>query len=364
MTQDSTGLKLDEFDYELPEELIAQEPMPERDQSRLLIYNRKDDSLDHRSFSELSELLSPTDVLVINDSKVIPARLRGHKDHSDGAVEILLIHEVSKNCWWVMLKPGRRVRPGTTVRLHTSDDEATEIQFKVLEKNDEGHCLVTFEGTDNILNELDELGEIPLPPYIEAACHRDYDDKNRYQTVYAEQQGSVAAPTAGLHFSPQLLASLESKGIEIVRVTLHVGLGTFAPVKAEKIVDHQMHHEHFEISESAARTLNQSKDQGRRIISVGTTSVRVLETAAANNNGHIKAQKGRTNIFIYPPYEFRFIDSLITNFHLPKSSLLMLISAMASPGQLNGIESIREVYRKAIEERYRFFSYGDAMLIQ
>ena len=364
MTQDSTGLKLDEFDYELPEELIAQEPMPERDQSRLLIYNRNDDSIDHRSFSELANVLSPTDVLVINDSKVIPARLRGRKNHSDGAVEILLIHEVSENCWWVMLKPGRRVRPGTIVRLHTTNNETTEIQFKVVEKNDEGHCLVTFEGTDNILNELDELGEIPLPPYIEAACHRDYDDKHRYQTVYAAQQGSVAAPTAGLHFSPQLLASLESKGIEIVRVTLHVGLGTFAPVKAEKIVDHQMHHEHFEISESAATALNQCKDQGRRIIAVGTTSVRVLETAAANNTGQIKAQKGRTNIFIYPPYEFRFIDSLITNFHLPKSSLLMLISAMAAPGQLNGIESIREVYSNAIEQRYRFFSYGDAMLIQ
>ena len=364
MRQDSKELQLEEFDYHLPEELIAQEPMPERDQSRLLIFDRDSGNMDHRSFSDLSDRLSPNDVLVINDSKVIPARLRGRKDSSDGAVEILLIHEVSLNHWWVMLKPGRRVHPGTTVRLHTPTQEATGICFRVIEKNEEGHCLIAFEGTDNILNNLDELGEIPLPPYIEAACNREYDDKNRYQTIYAAQQGSVAAPTAGLHFSPQLLTSLEVKGIQIVRVTLHVGLGTFAPVKAESIADHEMHHEHFEISEQAATTLNQCKEQGRRIIAVGTTSVRVLETAAANGKGRIEPQKGRTNIFIYPPHEFRFIDSLITNFHLPKSSLLMLISAMAAPGQLNGIEKIREIYRIAIEERYRFFSYGDAMLIQ
>lgn len=361
---DENQLKLDEFDYELPPELIAQEPTAERDQSRLLVYRRTPSKIAHHAFSDLPTLLSPNDVLVINDSKVIPARLRGKKTSSGGNVEILLIHEVGLNDWWVMLKPGKRAHPGTRVALQTPAGKSAPIEFQIEEKNDEGHCRIRFEGTPNILNELDELGEIPLPPYIEAANRRDYNDKERYQTIYANQRGSVAAPTAGLHFSPRLFQELETKGIPVVRVTLHVGIGTFAPVKASRIADHEMHHEYFQISDIAAKQLSDYKAQGRRIIAVGTTSVRVLESATQAGTQEIKAQRDRTNIFIYPPHEFQFVDALITNFHLPKSSLLMLISAMACPGGTSGIKYIRSVYAEAIEQRYRFFSYGDAMLIE
>ncbi len=358
------GLRLDAFDYELPPELIAQEPTAERDQSRLLSYRRRNQRIAHHAFTDLPDLLTPKDVLVINDSKVIPARLRGKKPASGGNVEILLINEQARNQWWVMLKPGKRAHPGTRVQLQKPDGTPAPIEFEIEAKNSEGHCLVRFEGTPNILDELDELGEIPLPPYIEAANTRDYNDKERYQTIYANQRGSVAAPTAGLHFSPRLFEALEAKGIPIVRVTLHVGIGTFAPVKASRIAEHQMHHEYFQISESAARQLSEFKAQGRRIIAVGTTSVRVLESAAQAGSTEILPQRDRTNIFIYPPHNFHFVDGLITNFHLPKSSLLMLISAMACPGQVTGIDHIRSVYEEAIRERYRFFSYGDAMFIE
>ena len=363
MREEIRELNLDEFDYELPEELIAQEPTQERDQSRLLHYSRASDAITHKSFTDLPKLLGPSDVLVINDSRVIPARLRGRKEKSGGAVEVLLTQESAQNHWWVMLKPGKRVTPGSIVRLYDHSDEPSEIQFEVLEKNDDGHCHVRFDGTSDILGQLDALGEIPLPPYIAPARDRDYNDKERYQTIYANQQGSVAAPTAGLHFTPELLKSIENQGTEIIRVTLHVGIGTFAPVKVSTISDHQMHFEHYEISEQAATRLNSAKSEGKRVIAVGTTSVRVLESAASRENGTIQAQSSRTNIFIYPPYSFKFVDSLITNFHLPKSSLLMLVSAMAAPNAFSGIETIKTLYAEAISNRYRFFSYGDAMLI-
>ncbi|MCS1407010.1 MAG: S-adenosylmethionine:tRNA ribosyltransferase-isomerase [Verrucomicrobia subdivision 3 bacterium] len=357
-------LDLSQFDYALPEHLIAQKPTDVRDESRLLILDRAEKAIEHRSFADLATLLKPSDVLVVNDSKVIPARLRGKKCSSEGAVEILLLEAVAQNLWWVMLKPGKRVSPGTTVQIIGPDNSAAPIQFEVKEKNPEGHYLVSFNGIENILDALDTFGEVPLPPYIEPAKNRSFDDINRYQTIYARHQGSVAAPTAGLHFSEGLLQHLEQSGISIVKVILHVGLGTFTPVKTNPISEHQMHKESFELSREAAKSLAAAKAQGRRIIAVGTTTVRVLETVTTTSNGIIQPQRGKTNIFIYPPYEFKIVDALITNFHLPKSSLLMLVSAFASPKQMNGIEMIHQTYAAAIKENYRFFSYGDAMFIQ
>lgn len=364
MVAKADPLPLSEFDYELPSELIAQCPTENRDGSRLLVMNRSNGALEHRQFTDLVSMLTHQDVLVVNNTKVIPARLRGRKLGTTGAIEILLIEECETNSWWVMLKPGKRVRAGTQVELLTSENEPSGIQFEVLEKNEEGHCKLLFQGTDNILENLEDLGEVPLPPYIEPANQRDYDDQNRYQTVYATHQGSVAAPTAGLHFSPDLLSQLSDRGVEIIKVTLHVGLGTFAPVKADHIEDHTMHSERYEISPTAAERLTKLKAEGRRIIAVGTTSVRVLESAVDAADQSIAPTNSRTNIFIYPPYSFRFVDALITNFHLPKSTLLMLISAMAAPGSQAGIQRIRKTYSEAIAHRYRFFSYGDAMFIQ
>ncbi len=363
MNTSDPGIALDEFDYHLPEERIAQKPTDRRDQSRLLRWQRESDTLSHHRFSDLRELLGPTDTLVINDSRVIPARLRGRKTGSSGSIEILLLRSLSPSEWWVMLKPGKRVREGTTVQLDDTHERPSPIGFVVREKNEEGHCRIEFTGTNAILDELDGLGEIPLPPYIEPAKTRDYDDKTRYQTVYARSHGSVAAPTAGLHFTEALLSDLQAKGVTVVRVTLHVGLGTFAPVKATQIADHTMHHEFYELSPEAATTLNQQKAQGHRIIAVGTTAVRVLESAA-NAEGQLVPQTTSTDIFIYPPYQFRFVDALITNFHLPKSTLLMLISAFAEPGSLGGIKRMRRCYDTAIAEKYRFYSYGDAMFLE
>lgn len=363
MTAHTEELRTDDFDYDLPTDLIAQEPASSREQSRLLRFRRDSGTISHHAFSDLPALLRPTDVLVLNDSKVIPARMRGKKVPSGGAIEILLIEECAPNRWWVMLKPGKRAHPGSRVQLVATDGSPTSIAFEVLQKNAEGHCQVLFEGTENVLDELDRIGEVPLPPYIEPARDRTFDDQGRYQTVYAHQKGSVAAPTAGLHFTPNLLDQVQEKGIAIVKVTLHVGLGTFAPIKAETIDAHQMHRERFEISAAAAEALNQFRSEGRRIVAVGTTSVRVLESATDENN-QTRPQRARTNIFIYPPYRFRMVDALITNFHLPKSTLLMLVSALAAPEQVEGIEAIRRVYRTAIEQRYRFFSYGDATLIE
>ncbi len=357
-------LELKEFDYALPDRLIARKPVAVRDQSRLLILNREKKSLSHRRFSELETLLRPDDVLVLNDSKVIPARLRGKKSEGWGAVEILLLEEKAQNLWWGMLKPGKRMPAGSTATIFAQNGLNSPIQMEVREKHPNGRCLIRFSGTENILEDLNAYGEVPLPPYIGAANRCSFDDANRYQTVYAQHPGSAAAPTAGLHFSETLLKNLQKKGISSIPVTLHVGLGTFAPVKANRIADHSMHEETFELSAASASALTKAKTQGQRIIAVGTTSVRVLETVAAANQGNLRPQQGRTNLFLYPPCEFRFVDALITNFHLPKSSLLMLVSAFASPKQLSGIELIRQAYTQAIRQNYRFFSYGDAMLIQ
>ncbi len=357
-------LKLKEFDYALPNHLIAREPVAVRDQSRLLILDREKKSLRHRRFSELETLLRPDDVLVLNDSKVIPARLRGKKSEGRKAIEILLLEEKAQNLWWGMLKPGKQMPAGSTATISAPNGLESPIRMEVQEKHPNGRCLIRFRGTENILEDLNAYGEAPLPPYIGAANRRSYDDANRYQTVYAQHQGSVAAPTAGLHFSETLLKNLQKKGISLIPVTLHVGFGTFAPVKANRIADHLMHEETFELSAVSASTLTKAKAQGRRIVAVGTTSVRVLETVAAANQGNLRSQQGRTNLFLYPPCEFRFVDALITNFHLPKSSLLMLVSAFAAPKQLSGIELIRQAYTQAIHQNYRFFSYGDAMLIQ
>jgi S-adenosylmethionine:tRNA ribosyltransferase-isomerase len=352
-----------DFDFTLPAELIAQTPTAARDGSRLMVIHRADHRLAHRSFREVASLLRAGDVLVLNNSRVLKARLRGLKPTTGGEVELLLVEETAPNEWWTLLRPGKRVRPGTEIHLCTNTGAPSNIRAVILAKNPEGHCQVRFTGTPQILNDLDTLGEIPLPPYIERAAGAA-DDK-RYQTVFAQADGSVAAPTAGLHFTPQLLDQIRALGVKVHFVTLHVGLGTFAPVKAEKIADHPMHEERFELPAATADAINAAKREGRRVIAVGTTTVRVLESAAQLPDcaTQLAAVQGRTRIFIYPPYRFRIIDGLLTNFHLPQSTLLMLVSAFAAPGELRGRELILRAYAEAVRERYRFFSYGDAMLI-
>ena len=352
-----------EFDFSLPPELIAQSPADARDGSRLLVLDRRTGLVEHRRFRDVLGLFSVGDVLVLNNSRVLRARLRGHKPSSGGQIELLLVEEVGLNEWWTLLRPGKRVRAGTEIQLFTSTGGRSALRAVVREKNAEGHCRVSFTGTPNILDELEAHGEIPLPPYIERAAGND--DDTRYQTVFAQPVGSVAAPTAGLHFTPQLLDELRARGVQIHFVTLHVGLGTFAPVKAENLADHVMHEERFELPADAAEAINAAKREGRRVIAVGTTTVRVLESAGALStlNSQLSTHRGRTRIFIHPPYQFRVVDALLTNFHLPQSTLLMLVSAFAAPGELRGRELILSAYAEAVRERYRFFSYGDAMLL-
>ncbi|MDB6027321.1 MAG: tRNA preQ1(34) S-adenosylmethionine ribosyltransferase-isomerase QueA [Verrucomicrobiales bacterium] len=351
-----------DFDFSLPPELIAQKPAPNRDQSRLLHLNRQNNAISHLHFPDLLTFFRPGDVLVLNNSRVIPARLRGVNVNTGGNFELLLLEEGSVNDWWAMLRPGKRGTPGTKIRLLNHERVPTNIFCEVLELNSEGHRRLKFSGTENILNELDAIGEIPLPPYIERDKPRA-EDLERYQTVYAQTAGSVAAPTAGLHFTENILAEIKKRGVKICYVTLHVGLGTFLPVKAENISEHIMHEERFSISSETAEIINLAKAEQRRVFAVGTTSVRTLESAAEKNNGLIVAGNGTTHIFIYPPRQFKIVDALVTNFHLPCSTLLMLISAFASPGETRGREIISSAYQEAIRERYRFFSYGDAMLI-
>ncbi len=351
-----------DFDYSLPPELIAQRPTPNRDQSRLLMLNRESGNVSHRNFRDLSEFLKSGDVLVLNNSRVIPARLRGANEKTGGQFEVLLIAEVSKNNWWAMVRPGKKAQLGTKIQILNAERKPSEIFATVKEINSEGHRRLEFHGTENILDNLDALGEIPLPPYIEREKISD-EDKDRYQTVFAATAGSVAAPTAGLHFTKKMLSELETRGVKICFVTLHVGLGTFAPVKSDELSDHNMHEERFSLSEETAKIINVAKAENRRVIAVGTTSVRVLESVAQKNDGKLIAGNGTTKIFIYPPFHFKIVDALVTNFHLPRSTLLMLVSAFASPGEIRGREIILSAYQKAIEERYRFFSYGDAMFI-
>lgn len=337
--------KKSDFFYDLPPELIAQTPATPRDSSRLLVYDRSDKSVRHEIFRDVTKYLKKGDVLVINNTKVIPARLYAHTANG-GAVEVLLLKRLDKDRWETLVKPGRKCTVGKT--LTVSD----ELSLTVAGITESGERIVEFS-YDGVFEEiLDRVGNMPLPPYIKSKLQ----DKNRYQTVYAKTQGSAAAPTAGLHFTPELLSAIRAEGVEIAEVLLHVGLGTFRPVKEEIITDHKMHSEYFEISQSAADTINRAKREGRRIIAVGTTSVRTLESAAAED-GTVTACSGNTCIFIYPPYKFKCVDALITNFHLPESTLIMLVAAMT------GREEILSVYKTAVRERYRFFSFGDAMLV-
>lgn len=356
-----------DFDFELPATLIAQTPAAKRDESRLLVLHRDSGAIQHRGFRDLLEFLRAGDVLVLNNSRVIPARLRGKNAKSGGEFELLLVQENSLNDWWAMLRPGKRARIGTQIIL-THAGKLTDLRATVLATNDEGHRRLQFSGTENIFRELDAMGEIPLPPYIQREPGTPDSnparlDRERYQTVFAQQAGSVAAPTAGLHFTETLLDEIRERGVDVRFVTLHVGLGTFAPVKAESIAAHTMHEERYELSGETAEMINKAKREGRRVVAVGTTTVRVLESVAEKHNGRLIPGGGETRIFIYPPREFKIVDALLTNFHLPCSTLLMLVSAFATPGQTRGREMVLAAYAEAVRERYRFFSYGDAMLM-
>ena len=353
-----------DFDFALPPELIAQTPAARRDESRLLVLDRASKKIAHQKFRNVLDFFRAGDVLVLNNSRVVPARLRGLNMQTGGKFELLLLEENSANDWWAMMRPGKRAHVGTKIILCDPHGQPTQIQTTVLDTNDEGHRRLQFSGVENIFQQLDALGEIPLPPYItrENTAH-EQEDRERYQTVYSQPLGSVAAPTAGLHFTETLLDELRSRGVQVCFVTLHVGLGTFAPVKADTLAEHKMHEERFELSAATAQLVNAAKRENRRVIAVGTTSVRVLESAAAQCEDGLKPGTGRTRIFIFPPYHFKIVDALLTNFHLPCSTLLMLVSAFAAPNETRGREIVLSAYAEAIRERYRFFSYGDAMLI-
>jgi len=353
-------LRASDFDFALPPGLIAQEPAPRRDASRLLVLHRAEQTLEHRHFPDLLTYLRPGDAVVLNDSRVIPARLRARNARTKGRFEVLLIEEVNPNDWWAMLRPGKRA-PLETV-LEILRGEQPVMTAAVTDVNAEGHRRLRFDSDTNILSLLSELGEIPLPPYIERAAPRD-EDRERYQTVYAGAPGSVAAPTAGLHFTPSLLDQVRARGARVCFVTLHVGLGTFAPVKADALTDHVMHEERFSVSPETASVIATTRAAGGRIFAVGTTTLRVLESVAIANGGSVVAGSGRTRLFAYPPFDFKIVDALLTNFHLPRSTLLMLVSAFAAPGATDGRACVLNAYAHAVRERYRLFSYGDAMLL-
>lgn len=355
-------MQTSDFDFSLPPELIAQQPAPHRDQSRLLVLHRASAQIAHRQFSDLLEYLHPGDLLVLNDSRVIPARLRGLNEATGGQLEVLLVEEVAAGQWWALLRPGKRARVGAKILILDKHQRSSPLQAVVREINPEGHRLLQFSGPRNVGDELESLGEIPLPPYIRRPAEQPAD-RERYQTVYANPPGSVAAPTAGLHFTPELLDRIRARGVETRFVTLHVGLGTFAPVKTEDLASHVMHDERFVIGAETARAIAAAKNEGRRVWAVGTTTVRVLESAARAGAGHVIAGGARTSIFIHPPFQFQIVDALVTNFHLPRSTLLMLASAFAAPGGTEGRALILRAYREAISQNYRFFSYGDAMLL-
>lgn len=341
-------MKVEEFDYNLPEELIAQTPLEKRDASRLLVLDRKTGEVEHKHFYDIIDYLEKGDTLVLNDSKVLPARLIGVKEETSAVIEILLLKNVENDIWECLVKPARRIKEGTIVSFGNG-----KLKAKCTKVMDEGlrHFELIYNGI--LLEILEELGTMPLPPYI----HEKLEDQSRYQTVYAKEVGSAAAPTAGLHFTKELLKKIEDKGVNIAYVTLHVGLGTFRPVSVEKIEDHEMHKEFYTMSKEVADLLNKTKKEGKRIIAVGTTSTRTLETIGTKF-GEFRECSGWTDIFIYPGYQWKAIDCLITNFHLPKSTLVMLVSALA------GKENIMNAYNIAIQERYRFFSFGDAMFIK
>ncbi len=337
-----------DFYYELPQELIAQDPLEDRSSSRLMVLDKKTGAVEHHIFKDITSYLNPGDCLVLNNTKVIPARLYGVKEGTLANIEILLLKRKENDIWETLVKPGKKCRPGT--KLIFGDGL---LRGEILEVMEDGNRLIQFHYEGIFEEILDRFGQMPLPPYI---THKLLD-KNRYQTVYAKHDGSAAAPTAGLHFTPELLASLREKGIEVAEVTLHVGLGTFRPVKERDVLKHHMHAEYYSIDQSAADRINRAKAAGHRVVAVGTTSTRTLESAA-DANGYLRQSSGWTDIFIYPGYQFKVIDALITNFHLPESTLVMLVSALA------GREHVLAAYETAVRERYRFFSFGDAMLIK
>ena len=340
-------MKVSDFNYNLPKELIAQVPIKNRDQSRLMVLDRKNKTIENKIFKDIIDYLEPGDCLVRNNTKVIPARLYGVKEETGANVEFLLLKRIEGDIWEVMVKPGKKLMPGARVNFGNG-----ALKAEILEKLDGGNRKVKFEYS-GIFNEiLNEIGLMPLPPYI----HEKLKEKDRYQTVYAKYEGSAAAPTAGLHFTDKLFEKLKEKGVEVANVTLHVGIGTFRPVKVENIEEHDMHSEHFYIKAEDAEKINKAKKEGHRVIAVGTTSCRVLESIA-DENGYVKEVEGDTSIFIYPGYKFKCLDALITNFHLPESTLIMLVSALA------GKDFIMKAYEEAVKEQYKFFSFGDAMFI-
>lgn len=340
-------MKTSDFYYDLPKELIAQTPIEPRDSSRLLVLGRKSGNIEHKHFYDVLDYLNENDCLIINDSRVLPARIYGNKKQSGGKVEFLLLKQVENNTWETLTKPGRKAKPGDEFIF--GDGLMSCVVKDIVE---DGNRIVEFKCTDNFYSTLDKLGQMPLPPYITEKLK----DKERYQTVYSHELGSAAAPTAGLHFTNELLQKIKEKGVKIGKVTLHVGLGTFRPVKVDDVTKHVMHSEHYEVPEETAQLISQTKKNGGRVIAVGTTSCRTLESVA-HKYGEVIAVHGDTSIFIYPGFEFKVLDGLITNFHLPESTLIMLVSAFA------GFDNIMNAYKVAVEEKYRFFSFGDAMLI-
>lgn len=340
-------MKTSDFYYDLPKELIAQTPLEPRDSSRLLVLDREKQTLEHKHFYDIIDYLNEGDLLVANDSRVLPARIYGIKDETGAKVEFLLLKQVANNRWETLCKPGKKARVGTKFSFGNGILRATVVDVK-----DDGNRIVDFDCEENFFTTLDKIGQMPLPPYITA----ELKDKERYQTVYSHELGSAAAPTAGLHFTTELMDRIKAKGIKIAYVTLHVGLGTFRPVKVDDVTKHKMHSEHYEVPEETAKLINETKKNGGRVIAVGTTSCRTLESVAAMY-GEIKPCEGFTDIFIYPGFEFKVLDGLITNFHLPESTLIMLVSAFA------GYDFIMNAYKEAVKEKYRFFSFGDAMFI-
>lgn len=354
-------MKVEDFNYELPEELIAQKPVKDRSSCRLMVVDKSKGEIEHKVFTDILNYLNPGDCLVLNDSRVIPARLFGEREGTGAKIEFLLIKRIKEGegeIWETMVRPGRRVKNGD--RIVFSSEPGKEFAAEVLGSGDDGTRIVEFKFRGIFMERLDELGAMPLPPYIERPATTE--DREDYQTVYSKVDGSVAAPTAGLHFTEELLRAAEDKGIKLAYLTLHVGIGTFRPVKVEDVTDHHMHFEEYTVPEEAANTINETIRSGGRIISVGTTATRTLESSAAYSDEDcrymVSAGSGSTDIFIYPGYEFKLVDGLITNFHLPKSTLIMLVSALA------GRENILKAYNTAVEEKYRFFSYGDAMLLR
>ena len=378
-------MKTSDFDYNLPEDLIAQTPLADRSSSRLLVFNRETKSYSDHYFTDIIDYLSPGDGLVINETKVLPARIYGIKAETHGAVELLLLKDLGNDTWECLARPQKRLKKGVKVYFGAQNEKAPEdtalLTATVVDTLDEGITHVKFEYTGIFLEILDQIGTMPLPPYI----HEQLKEQSRYQTVYARELGSAAAPTAGLHFTPEILEKIKNKGVKIIKITLHVGLGTFRPVQVDDVAKHQMHTEKYEISRDAAKSIEEIRRQGGKIFAVGTTSVRTLETVASHHHGKIVPESGETDIFIYPGYKFQVVDGLITNFHLPKSTLLMLVSAFAeqktsstnqdnNPAQqagksneqvdsFAGRDLILKAYQHAIDKKYRFFSFGDAMLI-